>query len=215
MTAAEMKYEFEIKNELIADLSNPDLEDDEISLFLNNAQDKLVEELFAASRMEVLTELIKTLDVGTGVGATYTEISNAKQYAFATSNELMFYIDSTVKTTRTNPTVTDEWIKCDKIDKSIAHKFSETGFNIPWFKEPKMFLEDNLIVVIHDAYTTEIDELKFEYIKHPVRINVESGSDVHCELRDFLHMDVVNKAIQMLMASYEDNERRQQTQGRR
>ena len=170
--------------------------------------------MYAGGKLEFLTELITTLDVASGTA--YTEINNAKEFEFATSNEvLMFYIDSAIKVTRTNPTMTTEFIGCDKIDKTIAHKFAKTGFNTPWFKNPKLFLEDNLIVIIHDDYTTVTTDLKFEYIKYPVRINVVSGSEIDCELRDFLHIDVVNKAIELLMKSYENDDRYRNIRERR
>ena len=204
MTGKEMKYDFEVKNELIGGLELPDLTDDEIDVFLNNAQDKIVEELYKSSGTEFLTELLTTSDLIYSTDSTaYTEIDNAEEYTLATiSSDVIFFVDAALKLTRTNPDIsTAQWIQCEKIKKEIAHNFAETGFNTPWFENPKLFLEDGKIVVIVDGYTTSQSNLKFEYIKRPTRIDVTDAT-TECELREFLHKDVVDRAIILLLDSY-------------
>lgn len=152
MNAEEMKYAFNVKLDVLASYSAPGLTDDEISVFLNLAQDDLVREIYKTSGSELLTELIDTFTSSTALN--YTDIKNAAKYEWSSLSENLFIlINSAIKISRTNPDITSEWLECETISKRISHNFAETTFNKPWFEKPKLFLDDDKAVVIVDGYT--------------------------------------------------------------
>lgn len=210
MTASEMKSYFNVRLDVLASYNAPGLTDAEINVFLNLGQDRVVETMLNNRNYDAIAELIDNV---TGeLTGSYTGINNAKTYTWANQDEnFLTFINAVVKMSRSYPTMTDQWVECEKINSTIAYNFALNGFNKPWFAEPKIFMENNLIVVIHDAYNVMLasgeNNLKFTYVRNPVRIDVVSPYQ-DCELKDFLHKDVVEIAARLAIDSFEDNNRR-------
>lgn len=203
MTAEQMKYEFEVRVDVLSGSTAPGLTDEEVNVFLNLGQDKIIEEVYGTSGSSLLTELLYTFTSTTAL--SYTGITNAKKYSWTTLTDVLFLIvDASIQLSRTNPIINSTYFKCEQIDKSIAHNFANIGFNTPWFEQPKLFLEDDAVVVIGDAFTTMASNaaLRVDYIKRPTAIDVTDGAEVNCTLRESLHKNIVEKAAELAVEDH-------------
>lgn len=190
MTTAEMIESFGLNYASEINSSVPGWEDSEILHFLNQAQDDVVRELYNRSGGLELRSLVKGTTLSSS--STYsTGITNAKEFD-NTASDYLYYLGSRSKLTRTDPTMTAEWIDNQLISPSDAHKFIQSSTNTPWFKNPVVFWEEtDDLVVFYDAYTTALTDIFLQYIKEPVEIT----NAVDCELREDLHQDVVDRAV--------------------
>lgn len=203
MTSTEMKYEFQVRNELLPGLDSPDLEDEEINMFLNSAQIKLVENLYAKGLTQLLTELYITLTSTGYLDYTTGGITNAKSWSIDTSS-YMFFINGTVLINK-SPTGSER-IKCILIDKKDSFDFAKTSKNVVWFEYPKIFIDGSEIVVIVDSDTTipeGDDQLKTTFIKKPSLIDVTDDTENgDCKLKDILHIDIIEEAVKQVTSTY-------------
>lgn len=205
MTSAEMKYEFEVRNELLPGLDSPDLEDAEINMFLNSAQIKIVENLYAKGLTQLLTELYITKFYSSGVQYT-GGIENATQWADNNLPSYMFLINSSMLLAKTMIPITSERIKCILIDKKDSFDFAETSKNSIWFEYPKIFIDAGYIVGIIATNTMNIiegdNQLIVNFIKKPDLIDVTDPINGNCKLKEILHIDIVEEAVKQVTNTY-------------
>lgn len=210
MTASELKAYFLAEYDVATSLAAPGWEDDEISSFLNIAQDSIVTELHKIKDYSLLGELINT----TSSISTFThpyDLLNAICFTLSDvipleANSFFYYIDSRTKLTRTNPTITESWIPNQLIQRENANKFYVSRFNTPWFRNPKIYIEsldngDDIVprfTILVDAYTdisTPLVELT--YLKRPARINITGNTTT--DLNESLHQTIVQVAVEQVV----------------
>lgn len=208
MTNAELKTRFLIGYEFIANNLAPGYTDSEISGFLNQGMDLLVDELYSKGDIANIAELLNKQsgnlsqyspgsepeNYGTYVGWT---IASGLGAPFDFSG-LRWITNTKAKVTRTEPfLINAEWIECEVIEKYLAEKWVSTAINKPVIIYPKLVWHGNSngFAVIYDSYSN-VDELQVIFIKTPTRIDVTTGT---CELNSKLHQKIVDKAIQLAM----------------
>lgn len=205
MTTIEFKEHFLTQYDAATSLAGPGWEDDEISNFLNIAQDSIISELYKNKDYQRLAELVSinsnvaTLTHPTIRNAMYANLTNVDSIS-----SYLYYISSQTKLTRTNPTITDSWIPNELIDAATAPKFYLTTFNNVWFKYPKIFMEtfDDEItdvypkfIILVDAYTDiQPTIMELTYIRKPERIDLITGFNT--SLNESLHPTIVKVAVE-------------------
>jgi len=203
MTAVEMGNEFLTRYDAATSLAAPGWEDSEISSFLNIGQLRLVRERYLAGDYNPISNLIITESTA---GVAHTVIS-ANAYTLnlnTTHPTYLYYLRSRSKLTRTNPTITDEWIPNDTPgDKTDIDIFLTTVFNKPWFKYPKAFTEvddgKNVLTVIVDAYVSAVSEIELTAIIEPTMIDIDTTTDTNLDL--VLHPVIVEYAVEEALKS--------------
>jgi len=201
MTNAELKTRFLIGYEFVANNLAPGYLDSEISGFLNQGMDLIVDELYANGNIGSIAEvLVKTEP---GIVAYLTPAENYGNYAYwtvqNTLSDLRHLVNAKAKVLRYQPfAINSEWIECEPIDNRIAEKWVTTSINMPIIIYPKIVWHGtvNGYAVIFDAYSS-VEEFQVMYIKNPVRIDVADG--LTCELHTKLHQKIVDKAIALAM----------------
>jgi hypothetical protein len=183
--------------------SSPGWEDSELSSFLNLAQDRLVEELYISKNFANMSNIVRNIKNLTL--SVHPDIANAVYSKISVDvTDFLYYVTSrTLISSRTKPTITNEYIHNEIVDIMVAPKFFKTAINQVWFKYPKVFFENtvsstpqgNSLVILYDNYTTTPATGELVYVKYPVRIKIEATT-VPCELNLMLHAKVVEYAVQ-------------------
>jgi len=198
-----MKDEFLTRYDAATSLAAPGWEDSEISQFLNIAQLRLVREKYLAGDYNPISNLIIT---DSAVAAPHTVIlTNAYTLNLNTTHPtFLYYLRSRSKLTRTNPTITDEWIPNDIVgDKTDIDIFLTTIYNKPWFKYPKAFTEvddgESVLTVLVDAYVSDVSEIELTAIIEPTMIDITTTTDTNLDL--VLHPIIVGYAVEEALNS--------------
>lgn len=196
MTSEDMKYEIQARIELLPGLNKGDLEDEEMNFYLNAAQIKVVENLYAQGLTQLLTELYRTTKISGSIDDYINGITNIKGWSLDSIPDYMFFIDAAFENI-----VNTEYLPCTLIDKKDAMTFAKTSKNKVWFEYPKIFITDTKILVIVDSNSdvpTNTSILEITFIKKPSLIDVANTSGGNCELRAMLHNDVIAEAIKQI-----------------
>lgn len=208
MTNAELKTRFLIGYEFIANNLAPGYTNGEISGFLNQGMDLLVDELYGKGDIANIAELIEKVSSSLTLYTPGTEPEDYGTYvgwlvpyplAGIDLTDLRWVINAKAKVVRNEPFgINNEWIACDLIDKKLAEKWVSTAINKPIIVYPKLIWHGTTygFAVLYDVYST-ISELQVMYIRTPDRIDVTDG--LTCELNHRLHQKIVDKAVQLAM----------------
>jgi len=208
MTPQEMVDSFGLNYASEINLSVPGWESSEILSFLNKSQEKLVRELYLSTGDRWLRELVKTAEFVAKTGDYSGGIPNAVYYSIVGVTDYLYYLSAMVKVTRTNPTMTAEWIRGKMIDQRNAGRFAESAVNTVWFKEPLLFWEYlNKLVIIYDSYTT-VNGAVLKYIKQFADIALVPVQA--SELNADLHQKIVDGAVLLALETLQST--RVQTQ---
>ena len=199
MTNAELKTKFLELYDAITNFAAPGYTDSEISAFLNQGMDIIVDELYGAGDVANLAEILEK-STSNVVACT---IENYGSYAYQPSvvlTDFRWHVNSRAKIARTEPfLVNTEWVECQLISKYVADKYVQTSFNKPIIVYPKLIRQDNTFVILIDSYSTINITGGFQllYIKTPVRIDVSDTLTPELHVR--LHQKIVDKAVQLAM----------------
>jgi hypothetical protein len=219
MTYGEMKTRFLVGYDAITNFTAPGYTDAEISGFLNQAQDLLVDELYLQGEVAILAEILVKQNYN--VVACTIEDYGAKAYQLVltiqssitgpvssmTLSDLSYRwtVNAKAKLTRTDPfVVATEWVECNEIRKWEADKYYQTSFNRPIIVFPKIFRQDDTFIILIDYYTTISTTAGFQliFIKTPDRIDVATTAGLP-ELTVKLHQKIVDKAVALAMKATE------------
>ena len=214
MTVNEMITSFEQYYDKATNLAAPGYEDSEILLFLNNAQDSFIKERMFGEKFrppafednQKRVADLRPLEKYTVIASTYMAASSTftRSYYCQFPDDTMFLIDIDAVISRTEPLVTEKYMKCDFVKLDIARKFDTTPFNKPYFVHPKYYIETSKIYLIFDAYTVGCHNsdhpLRLRYIKTPTAL--VAGGD--CDLEDYTHQEIVDIAVRQAMQVSQD-----------
>ena len=141
MTNAELKNRFLVGYEFISNNLAPGYTDAEISGFLNQAMDLIVDELYIKQDYANLAEIIEREDFK--VQTCIVEEFGSSAYITQPSNtfvDFRWFLNAKAKIKRTLPSpVNEEWIECNLINKLEADKWYQTSINKPIIIYPKIF----------------------------------------------------------------------------
>jgi len=196
----------------ITNFSAKGYEEDEILLFLNNAQDEFVKErTFGTNfqppafddnekRVADIRTIVKSTQIATAASGIYGNSIRTDPYA--TDSRYLYMIKMDVQLSRTNPTITQKFIPCKRIDQIDAGKFRSTEFNRTWFKHPVYFgTKEDGINIIGDYYTTFYDYARIDYVSRPFTITATTQefdgtlADTWMSLESHIHQEIVDMAV--------------------
>jgi len=206
MTYGEMKTRFLVGYDAITNFTAPGYTDAEISGFLNQSQDLLVDEIFSKGEVAVLAEILVKQNFN--VVLCTIEDYGLSAYQLVTTGSLLlselsyrWTVNAKAKITRSEPfAVAAEWVECNEISKFEADKYYQTAFNKPIIVFPKIIRQNDTFVILIDSYTTitAIAGFQLIFLKTPDRIDVSVTAGVP-NLTVKLHQKIVDKAVQLAM----------------
>lgn len=203
MTAIEMRDEFLTRYDAATSLAAPGWEEQEISNFLNIAQLRLVNELYNAGNLLLLTNLIKT---DSAISTNSSSIINAYFVDITSIHpEFLYYIGSRTELTRINPIISSLSYVPNEIltDRRTAWKFHITPFNKVWLKYPKCYIDhsetNQSLVVLVDYYTTSVRNIELTAIVKPTTIDITLSTDTNMDLAT--HPTIVEYAVEEALKS--------------
>lgn len=194
MTTDEMITAFKIAYD-IANLEGPGYEEEEIIVFLNQAQSIEVMKEVAVRRWTYISNLIENEILSTSVPAwaTYNYTRSVTPSA-----EYIGYVSSRSNITRSTFKTTSgaEWVGNILIRKEQSVKYVSSTLNHIILIVPRVFEdEDKGITIIHDRHTVfdGTNDFSLDYVHKPSDISVGVDSDVN----EVLHERIVNTAVDL------------------
>lgn len=184
MTLSELHTAFKLEIDKSNSLDNPSFEPEEIDYWLNKAYLALVNqkmfgnnprgEGFDASqkREDDLKSLIVT---AVTYPASYSGLTNGVSIAISTDlPDYLYFISSRLYLGGYS-----------YVNYNISHnekdKFIETSVNIPWIKNPVVYIEGDNVIVLYDRYNAVLnsvtpDLLEVTYLKTPEELTIATPS---------------------------------------
>jgi len=223
MTGAEAIASFKQYYDFVTSFSAPGYTETEILRFLNRAQEELIQRrIFGQNyqpprfediekRVADISPIVSSEGVTLGINTT-TLYGNSWYYhkKNTASGRVLYTLKIDARVTRTRPTLTNEYIRCEKIRSEHAGKFVSSSVNRTHFIEPKYIEEKKGYVLIADYYTTQIDALKLSFILNPYPITASSVefngtySSAYMSLPSQVHREIVEIAVQQAMLTSGD-----------
>jgi len=204
MINSELKTRFLIGYDAITSFMAPGYTDTEISGFLNQGMDLLVDELYSQEDIISLAELLTKLYLPIATSTLEDYGTNAYEPT-ASASDFRWFVNARLKMSRSEPVeVINDWVPCELITKPIADKYTQTAFNRPIIIYPKIIIDNYSFIILTDTLTSvSLSDNTFQciYIKTPDRIDV-TNSDVN-NLHSKLHQKIVDKAVQLAMKANE------------
>jgi hypothetical protein len=216
MTAKEMQYNFELKFGQHDQLDKKFTSHD-VDIFLNAAQDDLVEGFYSArvnpqsryfemderarAMMALLIESTVIVDTGEGSGQWITNDSALHENAifiilpadflYALEEQCSIsYIDCNLMTTTKQSRVLP--VTHDEYTINIDNVYKKPWRDLVW----RMDFGDGDGKKMHELiYGTDIiiNSYRLRYLRTPIAINIVAGTD--CELNPILHEEIVDRAV--------------------
>jgi len=200
MTTTEMIQNFKMHYDIM-NLEGPGYEDEEILVFLNQAQIIEVLKEVSLRRWTNITRLIKNEILSTVKPLVWSEFDY--HTAVTASEDYLTYVSSRSKITRTTFKTTNgaEWVGNIFITKEQAPKFTNNTNNrviliIPRVYEDMAESTDNTTIsILYDSNTvfSGNDDFELEYIRKPVEIE----TTVNCEVNEIMHERIVVAAVDL------------------
>ncbi|WP_292487418.1 hypothetical protein [Methanohalobium sp.] len=221
MTTTQLMIEFNRLAESVykiystADRLNPY----DIEGYLNKAQNQYLKEKFLSyqSPYEIVYALNKSYDeiselikVDTDLTPTDAESGygdHAKKID-TLPDDYLYYVRSSVNMDREKlQKVTGEWAENRIIGlDSLIKTISGVG-NWPIILNPLVYLVDQAIYIIHDAYTT-INSFNLMYLKQPRELDLQTGNE--CELPLHWHYDIADYAVRLYLSRQKEEIQKEQ-----
>jgi len=202
MTTAEMIQNFKMHYDIV-NLEGPGYEDEEVLVFLNQAQIIEVMKEVSLRRWTNITRLIENEILSTLKPVIWSEFDYHTQVT--ASEDYIAYISSRSKILRSTfkPTVREEWVGNIFITKEQAPRYTNNTNNRVILIVPRVY-EDisesgtyTTISILHDANTTfsGTDDFELEYIRKPILLS--SDPVVDCEINEIMHERIVTTAVDL------------------
>ena len=223
MTGAEAIEAFKIYFDRITSYSAPGYLDGEILLFLNNAQDQFIKDktfgkdfqppAFEDNQKRVvdILPLITRDNISSGsISANTLYGANSYQILKSAVSRLLYTIEVEVRVTRTNPTISSEFLKCVPIKTEYIGKVTPNAVNRTHFINPKLVETDDVYIVIGDYYTSNIDNARVSHVRMPYPITVGmadyngSYSSGYMNLNISIHQEIVDIAVKQAYQAISD-----------
>lgn len=125
------------------------------------------------------------------------------EYVYEIPSDYLYYVDSTI-TNYAPVTTVDNFEHSVQttvfLNHELAKKFRATDTNMPWIKQPIVYIEGNNIKVLFDPYKHKDSlslVLNLIYIKKPAKFidNIDEANVTDFELSDSMAEELINLAI--------------------
>lgn len=223
MTGSEIVEAFRVYFDRVTSYSAPGYTDDEALLFLNNAQDQLIKDRVFGDKFQPpafednqkrvvdIVPLVARVDVSGGNVTTSTDYGpNSYKAAKSAFSRLLYTREVEARISRTNPTVTNQYMRCRPIKTEFISKFIQNAANRTHHLEPKYVETEEYFHIIGDYYTTSIDYVRVSYIRKPYPITITIGDHdgsydaTHMNLVPSIHQEIVDLAVQQALQAISD-----------
>jgi uncharacterized Zn-finger protein len=210
MTAGEAKEMFlaRVYAEVSVDVAG--WTDEEILEFIKMATMSTVQELSLAETFDLISNLVKT---STEITLTDNRATTPNEYSAPLNSggitDYLYYVRSRCRVAATTTYVTGEFIQAHE-----AELYYVTTTHTPYFRHPKVYIEDEKIKVLADSYTV-LDKLYLTYVKKPTFAALTGAnftntsadiSDVNISLQE----GIIEKAVRLAITSLLTTERSSQ-----
>ena len=195
MTTTEFKIAFETRFYAATTVNSLGWSNDEISEFLNYAQNTIVKTAIDSGNLEAISNLVK---VATIAAASSTSADGEIRFPTAISG---FYdlIDAELVISGNNyPT--------EKILTTNISDFKVTPYNAALFRQPKVAVDYSLgdsitFVVLQGGYVSGTPSaLNYRYVVKPTAIDIDNPGETN--LNEKLHDDIVDIAVQKAVETF-------------
>ena len=195
MTAAEFKIAFETRFYAATTVNSLGWSNDEISEFLNYAQNTIVKTAIDSGNLEAISNLVK---VATIAAASSTSANGELRFPTAISG---FYdlVDAELVISGNNyPT--------EKILATNISDFKVTPYNAALFRQPKVAVDYSLgdsitFVILQGGYVSGTPSaLNYRYVVKPIAIDIDNPGETN--LNEKLHDSIVDLAVQKAVETF-------------
>lgn len=171
------------------------LEPSEVLLFLNQAVDDVVHDIYVNKNYELLSNITERSTSFNKI-SMLTGIPNSIVFEDANiGTNFLFYIKSASFITKSFPSTTNYWSPNDLIS-IVDSRYVQTAYNKPMFQNCKVMKIKSgtklAFMVIHDSYTPTITSFTLDYIRKPAKI---VDTTVEYELDASLHPIIIKNAV--------------------
>ena len=218
MLTTEFSLEFDILYNSISSNAAPGIDEYEKSVFLTQAQEDYVRDL--AERFDSSEKARRELAnlVNSGVSSTPlnypSESINQRSRFFNVNDDVMYIVSEKVKLSSTDACLKNKEtrvipIRHDEYSVNIRNPFKKPNGEISWRVDYKD-LNSGKVVEIITVENSNPSEYFYRYIKYPKPIILEAlptetirGLNVvtECELSESLHKTILDKAVNMALAT--------------
>lgn len=224
MTAQEFRYEFDLLyNNIMSDMG-PGLDDYEVSLFLTQAQEEIVQQLYAGSSSfdgfeaseKVRRNLANLLVRQTLTLSTSTDIGNGyKEFSASLQGNLLALLSERVKISDVS-CGKDKWVNVVPVKYDELNKVLENPFRRPSNRNVLRLDKSTTGVSIIAMSTAGVSlDYEYEYLKKPQPIivaDLPAGFTINGQstastsaLDESLHRPIIKYAVQLAAASWASN----------
>ena len=233
MTNQEALLRFNVAYDAIATTSAPPLEPQEVAAVMNNALMDLITALGNARVFDKLREITLVEKLSLAVCTLESLGSYAYQSTSTLTSTFLYHVDSHLKVTSrtTLVTVSNDWLPCEEINRSIADFYVQTPMNQQIILHPKVLIHYNdstnkyTPIVFIDSNTTISTTETFElsYVRMPTLIDLTNDAADFTEFGNEMEQLIINKAVQLAIVATDqdrlklalDKEQKAQQQQRR
>lgn len=192
------------------------MQTDEVEIFLNHAQTKLMNREFVEigteqerekinAKLGKFRSLTKVQKAIVAEVTNLTGIPNSKFFLLSSATDYMYYILSTSNVTRTDKPSPDFVVDNKLTSLELTKDFINNDFNKPYIRSPFVSLLEEGLVVIHDTETT-INTIDLYYLRRAKRLTSYPILGVYTdyvntsELPEEMHEELVTLAVQSAIA---------------
>lgn len=220
MLISEMQQAFKVGFDKTDSLNYPGFEPEEIDLWLNTAQDRLVKTRYGGNNVyrkgfeetQKRTDDLRTIiHQVTLLPQPQTVLNKPNGTFFILSNNpagndvYWFSVqeDAVVTIADCNGNLIKKSIPVKPITHDQYNRIILDPFNKPYEKElVRLFAEGNIEVICPLTSTlTSLISLNVRYVRKPQRVSL--ANSVSCELPDHMHIEVVDSAVSMALENIE------------
>jgi len=225
MTGAEIISAFKVYYDRVTSFSAPGYREADILLFLNNAQDQFIKDkVFGGNfqppafednqkRVVDILPLTKRALIASSQISPVT-LFGVKAYGANKSAHLtgrgLYTVQFEIQVTRTNPVITEEYVRCEMIKSEHIGRFVQNAANRTHFIYPKLVEEVNKYYVICDYYTDSVLNARATVVVKPYPITAGIGEYDGTygagvmNLHNSVHQEIVDLAVRQALQSISD-----------
>ena len=225
MTGAEAIESFLIHYDLKTSFSAQGFLEPEILLFLNNAQDQFIKDkVFGENfqppafednqkRVVDILPLVKRAIISSGqisANTLYGSSAFEANKSALLSGRALYTSEFEIQVTRTYPTMTDEYIRCQSVKGENIGRYVAGPTNRTHFIYPKLVEEVDKYYIICDYYTSSVLNARATVIRRPYPITATSlefdgtyGSS-YMSLDTSVHQEIVDMAVEAALQTSGD-----------
>ena len=199
MTAAEFKIAFETRFYAATTVNSLGWTNDEISEFLNYAQNSIVKTAIDSRNLEAISNLVK---VATIAATSSTVTDNERRFPTAISGFYELVDAELIITDESKP------YAMERIPIANISDFKVTPYNAALFRQPKIAVDYSLgnsitFVVLQGGYVSGTPSaLNYRYAVKPTAIDIESNPNGTTNLNEKLHDSIVDLAVQKAVETF-------------